>query len=635
MESAAESLIDCGTQAQDADGDLQAGRRWFEAAYQEADRAGDAPAMARAMLGLGGIWVHEHRTAVGAGLIQARLTHVLPLLDPTSGLALRVRARLAGESDYRSGRSEAILAVLAEARAHPDPVARAEALSLAHHCLLGPHHGELRQQLALELIGEGARTGRRSDLLMGLIWQVVDQFLAGDPHAERRLTELRGILAENNHLAIGYVVHAIDVMLTIRAGRLDEAEQLAKECAEQGAEAGDADATAWFGAQLVAIRWYQGRLPELLPLLQEMVHSPTLSAVDNSYFAALALAAAMAGDNRTASGALATLHGRNLADLPHSSSWLVTMYGVVEAAQLLADESAAARAYELLRPLAGLPMMASLGVACFGSVHHALGVASMTLGELDRAARHLREAVHANLALGHWPAVVGSRRRYAEALERRGRPEDAAAAHEQRTLADEVAGSLDLPSATAEAGTTAEPDRTPAGSVVCTRHGRQWRIELGDRVTLVDHSVGLLHLAVLTANPGVEIAALELVAGVEGLNQAARAGHLSAQPVLDRAAVAGYRQRLAQLADEIDEATSVEVAERARAEREWLLAELAAGTALGGRVRAFSDNTERARLAVGKAIRRTLTHIEHVDPAIGAHLRAAVHTGVRCCYRPL
>jgi hypothetical protein len=625
-------LIDCGRQAQDTDGDLQAGRRWFEAAYQEAERIGDVEAMAEAALGLGGVWVHEHRTAAAAGRLQARLTYVLALLDPGSDLALRVRARLAGENDYRTGQHASILAILDQTRLCADPIVRAEALSFAHHCVLGPDHGALRRRLAEELVGEGARTGRRSDLLMGLLWQTVDQFLDGDPHAERRLAELRSLLAGENHLAIGFVVAAIEVMLTIRAGRLDEAEQLAKECAERGAEAGDADATAWFGAQLVTIRWYQGRLPELLPLLMEMVHSPTLSAVDNSYFAAIALAAAMDGDRRTAGGALAVLRGRSLTHLPRSSSWLVTMYGVVEAANVLDNTMAAARAYELLRPFAHLPMTASLGVACFGSVHLALGVAAMTMNNLDRAVNHLREAVHANLALGHWPAVVAARRRFAEALERRGGADDIVQAREQRAIADELAGAFGIAGGAGPTSSAEMP--APTGFVHCVRQGRQWRIELAHRSVLVEHSVGLLHLAVLTANPGVEIAAIDLVAGVDGLGQATRSSLLSAQPVLDRAAVQGYRQRLAQLADEIDNAVTAGAAERARVEREWLLSELSASTGMGGRARAFADSTERARLAVGKAIRRAVQHIDQVDSVIGAHLRGAVHTGVRCWYRP-
>src|SRR5258705_6113673 len=63
------ALIDRGTRAQEVEGDLRAGREWFEAAYQEAERTGHPELMARAVLGSGGIWLHEHRTAAAAGLM--------------------------------------------------------------------------------------------------------------------------------------------------------------------------------------------------------------------------------------------------------------------------------------------------------------------------------------------------------------------------------------------------------------------------------------------------------------------------------------------------------------------------------------------------------------------------------------
>jgi hypothetical protein len=301
------------------------------------------------------------------------------------------------------------------------------------------------------------------------------------------------------------------------------------------------------------------------------------------------------------------------------------MYGVVEAARLLGNVQAATRAYQLLLPFKDLPMMASLAVACFGSVEHALGVAAMTMGDLDRAARHLREAVHRNLALGHWPAVAASRLRYAEVLVRRGDPRDTVLADEQRRQADALAATLSL------------APGPPAGAAVLTRQGVRWRIDLGPRSVLVDHSVGLLHLAVLTANPGVEIAAIDLAAGVAALGAAGNRSR-SAQPVLDRAAVTQYRQRLSRLDEEIDDLVAdgdPEAAAKARAERDWLLAELSANAGLGGRGRTFADGRERARLAVGRAIRRAFGHVERADTVIGVHLRAAVHTGAHCWYRPI
>jgi hypothetical protein len=628
---AARSLMARGLRALDLDGDLSASRRWFEQAYQAAEGSGDVQVLTSAALGLAGLWVHEHRATVASALLGARLERAVSLADPRSSAALRLRARLAGENDYRSGQHAAVLAALEEATRAGDPVARADALSLAHHCVLGPDHAELRQRLATELIGESFHTGRRSDLLMGLLWRTVDMFLAAGPHAERSLSELRDLLAQRDHLAIGFVISAIEVMLTIRAGRFEQAEILLEGCAQRGAAAGDVDVVGWHGAQLVAMRWYQGRLAELVPVLDDLVHSPTLSVVDNSYFAALAVAAALAGDQRKAAGALAALCGRDLADLPRSSTWLVTMNGVVQAAHLLGNRAAAARAYELLSPFAHLPMMASLGVACFGSVQHALGMASLTTGDVDRAVEHLRAAVENNLAIGHWPAAMTSRLHYAQALARLGGPARTATARRELATAMQEAATLGIP---------VPGEMACDGAVECVRHGRNWRVTLGSRSVLVEQSLGLLHLAVLTANPRQEIAAADLVAGVGAAAAAAAAAAAdpaAAQPLLDQEAVRQYRHRLSVLRAEIDERETGDGTSRAaeaRAERDWLVAALSGASGIGGRTRHFTGNPERARIAVGKAIRRAIARIAEADVVIGEHLRSRVRTGMRCSYWP-
>ncbi len=142
----------------------------------------------------------------------------------------------------------------------------------------------------------------------------------------------------------------------------------------------------------------------------------------------------------------------------------------------------------------------------------------------------------------------------------------------------------------------------------------------------------------LLANPGCEIPASELAAGA-GLSGTAKApgAALSAQPVLDEVAKREYKQRLSELDMRIDELEATKELERAdavRAERDWLIAELAAATGLGGRQRQFAGNEERARIAVGKAIRRALARITEADQVMGDELRACVQTGLRCCYRP-
>src|SRR3954447_19188783 len=414
------ALLAEGTRAQHDDGDLEAGRQCFERAYRLAEQAADTESMALAALGLAGLWVREGRTVTSSVLLEARLQHVLALLDPVSALALRVRTRLAGEADYSRGTHADIMTALEEVRATGDPELLAEALRIAHHCLLGPEHVAIRRQLAVELTKAAFRTDRRSDLLMGLLWQTADSYCAGDPHAGRLLGELKEHLKPRDHLAVGFVASAIDVMLAIRAGRFGDAEELAAVCARRGAAAGDVDHDWWSAAQLVTIRWYQGRLPELLPALRERVSSPVLSTVDNSAVAALAVAAAMSGDRHQAASSLAALCGSDLAALPRSSAWLVTMHGIVEAAYLLEAADVALRAYELLHPHADLHMIGSLGVACFGSTQHALGVAALTTRQPNLAVELLPAAVQQNLALAHWPALLASRQRLAQAHLLRG-----------------------------------------------------------------------------------------------------------------------------------------------------------------------------------------------------------------------
>jgi len=145
----------------------------------------------------------------------------------------------------------------------------------------------------------------------------------------------------------------------------------------------------------------------------------------------------------------------------------------------------------------------------------------------------------------------------------------------------------------------------------------------------------MAHLGVLIANPRHEVQAVDLVAGLAALGSAVSDAKTT-YPVLDREAISEYKTRLNRLNAEIEQmesAGSVRDAS-ARVERDWLTAQLASATGLGGRTRPFPDEAERARVAVGKAIRRALARIAEADPVIGEHLGQAVRTGTRCSYWP-
>ena len=107
--------------------------------------------------------------------------------------------------------------------------------------------------------------------------------------------------------------------------------------------------------------------------------------------------------------------------------------------------------------------------------------------------------------------------------------------------------------------------------------------------------------------------------------------------LLDAQARAEYRRRLAELEDELADAeqcADLGRAERARAERDFIAAELAAALGLGGRPRRTGDPAERARKAVAGRIRLTIGRIDRGAPDLARHLTNAVRTGTFCVYRP-
>jgi hypothetical protein len=78
----------------------------------------------------------------------------------------------------------------------------------------------------------------------------------------------------------------------------------------------------------------------------------------------------------------------------------------------------------------------------------------------------------------------------------------------------------------------------------------------------------------------------------------------------------------------------VEAATGLEDEIDFLTRELSRAVGLGNRERRAGSAAERARLNVTRAIKAAEQAITTLNPALGAHLRSAVHTGTFCAYRP-
>jgi tetratricopeptide (TPR) repeat protein len=635
-------------------GRLGEARSRFDRATSAAESAGDPALFPEAALVLGGHWLNEHRAPVDRARVLGLQRAALARLPAShEGLRCRLVARLAAEEVYDGGPVEPVRDALAAACRSGDLGALAEALSLCHHALLAPEFARSRIELADELIRVAAEGGHGVLGLMGLCWRAVDLILLGHDRAPRALEDLRARADALECQNILYIVDVLDVMLLIRAGRLDDAEAAAARCYDRGVAVGEVDAIGYLGAHTLAIRWIQGRDAEILGAAEEVAASNTLVEAEFGFRATAAAIAARAGHHERARAGLGRLCADGLAALPRSSTWLAGMAAMVEAAAIEGDLAVVREAYELLVPFADLPVMPSLGVICLGSTERFLGVAARAMGETDHAVAHFERAIAADRRLGNRPLAAIAAADLASTLSRRSRPGDGA---RSAVLWDRAIGDAESMGMTAraeawrrESSTAPEPEAAvPAVAIddvargngsaggssheqhgSMRRHRRGWLVELGDRRAVVPDLVGMGYLAELVAHPAQPISALNLAGGA-GTGQ-------PRHEIIDRQARDAYAARARELAGDLAEAEAdndLGRADRIRIELDAVVAQIEEAAGLGGRPRTFADDHERARTSVRKAIKRAIDEIRGADPVVGELLDAAVVTGSLCMYTP-
>ncbi len=182
---------------------------------------------------------------------------------------------------------------------------------------------------------------------------------------------------------------------------------------------------------------------------------------------------------------------------------------------------------------------------------------------------------------------------------------------------------------------------------VFRQEGEFWTIAFEGQTVRLRDVKGLRYIASLLASPGRELHVLELVSsatggGADPRAQLADRELVASRPsdggaLLDEQAKNAYRQRLEELADELQEAQDwgdTERAARHEEEIDVLTQELAQAVGLGGRNRTFSSPAERARINVTKAIRTAIKLVDNHDPELASHLDASIQTGRFCSYAP-
>ena len=260
----------------------------------------------------------------------------------------------------------------------------------------------------------------------------------------------------------------------------------------------------------------------------------------------------------------------------------------------------------------------------------ARGRVALGSGDADLAVRACEDALTGWSEVGAPYEVATARLVLADAYRALGRV-DRASSEERAAIAG-----LQRIGALVPGHPRAVERQAPAGAACVFRlEGDTRRILFADRSVLLHDLKGMRYLARLLAAPDREFHVLDL-AGTE-YGPAPREGGDDTGPVLDAQARAAYQRRLVEIDDDIDEATALGDHGRvalARADREYLVRELAGAFGIGGRARLPGSTSERARASVTRSLRYAVARIAEHHPPMAAHLVRTLRTGTYCSYTP-
>lgn len=583
-------------------GDVPAGKRTSARAAALARDLGDATAFARAALARG--------AAISAGYVDPDLVAVLEearsrLADErgresavavtsagsdAAALEARVLARLASAKqpawDPRGpvALAREAIALLPEV----GPEVRLAVLHAAMGAMIDISHPLERRPLNEEAAQLATALGERDILFRTQLRLVFDHADAGDlVGAAQRIEAVDALARAYPRRSARAPVALARSMLALLKG--DDAAHEARFAEARELAEGEPSLAPVLRIHGIGAARMRGRTEDLAARRDDAV---ALFAQWTNFPAAFdASLAARRGDAAGAQSALARLdraHLRTCLD-----TFLLTW--VAEGAAAAMDAEIGALVDEALAVHAGEWTSISLpGFVVEGPISAARAMAAHACGRADDARRLRREALEEARAAGA----------------------DAVVARLARLLGDEQPAA-----AVARA----------APPVSFVAEGEYWTVSGEGGVVRLKNSRGLAMLARLVAEPGREIAAIDLDApGAAPVVDTGDAGEH-----LDDRARATYRRRLVELEEEISEAEAwndLARLARARAESEALRAELSRAVGLGGRARRAGAAVERARINVQRRIADAIHRVEQHHAPLGRHLARAVRTGAYLSY---
>jgi DNA-binding winged helix-turn-helix (wHTH) protein/tetratricopeptide (TPR) repeat protein len=432
-------------EAQIASGEPGEGRRTLRRAVEAARDLGSPEHLGRAALAAGGL-LFSPEVGVQDPELVAWLEEALRGLPLDAGtlrvlLLARLTVALAWGHEWERGGELANEAVEA-ARREKDTQALGYALYVRRWTRLLP--GELEAKLADSgtMVELAAASGLRELDLAARSCRFLDLVELGRlVEADRELALYEQLVAEARVPRYRWRARFYRAMRLLLEGRFAEAETRIFEAFTEEQRFASGDAGQVFGAQLGMLRWEQGRVAEMEPVLRGTIDRfPTLWFLR----AMLALVDAETGRREEARDGLVALGVREVAALPKGLNWLWGLATLVEVSATLGDAEHAPALYALLHPCAPRLVLGGAGVTCWGALDRSLGFLAAAMGDWEAAERHFAAALATNTRIGARPWVGWTEYGWAAMLGGRDRPGDRAAARQRLGRASAIAEALGM-----------------------------------------------------------------------------------------------------------------------------------------------------------------------------------------------
>jgi tetratricopeptide (TPR) repeat protein len=233
--------------------------------------------------------------------------------------------------------------------------------------------------------------------------------------------------------------------LALLSGRWDEGERLSREALALGRRADDPNAPLFVGIQFAHRLYAQQRIAEIDR--DRLVSEAGASAASAEWLINLALLDAATGATDDARRLIADLTRDGRHAFAMDANWHAASV-LADAAARLGDREAAALAYDLIEPHAGLFPLVARAVGCLWSNEYFVGRVAGVLGRHDEAVARLRRAVDENDRAGAAPWATSALAGLGEALAAQG---DREAARDALGRAARRAHALEMPVVLADA----------------------------------------------------------------------------------------------------------------------------------------------------------------------------------------